>query len=199
MGNSWDYRIQLTDEEESIKDKVLELLYPLNEESTSRMTAYFEEVDEDGDQIEELGTEYDVCDDDECINDMLVNLKLSYPDKKIDYRLYHNNGDHENIERCHQCGKPLNEFLTWVKWEFDYIEDNMTIEDIKSNTFDLIAVFQSFPSIDYEVSGYDLNQKMLGNNEPIERTLKNQKEFKDKVMGLMNHVIKQIESFKTSS
>lgn len=196
MGTSWDYRLQLTDEEEATKDRVLELLYPLNDESSSRMTAYFEEVDEDGYQIEELGTEYDVCDDDECINYMLENLKLSYPDKKIDYRLYHNDGDHENIERCHKCGKPLNEFLKWIKWELDYIEDNMSIEDIKSNAFDLIAVFQSFPSIDYEVSPYALNQKMLGNNEPIERTLKNQKEFKDKVIGIMTYVIKQIESFK---
>lgn len=193
MENSWDYRLQLTDEEEAIKDKVLELLYPLNDESASHMTAYFEEVDEDGDQIEELGTEYDVCDDDNCINDMLENLKLSYPDKKIDYRLYHNDGDHENIKRCHQCGKPLNEFLTWIKQELDYFENNMTIEDIKSNAFDLIAVFQSFPSIDYEVSGYDLNQKMLGNNEPIEGTLKRQKGFKEKVIGLMSHVIKMIE------
>lgn len=197
MKNTWDYRLTLTEEEKSIKEKVLTLLDSFESESVSRMTTYFVEVDDDGDQIEELGTEYDVCDDDICIEGMKADLKLNYPNTKIDHVYNYNDGDHENIERCHQCGKPLNEYMTWISMEIDhYLQDKPTFERLNkypSEVFDLVAIFQSFPSIDEEMGQYQLHQKMLGNTEPFESKIKQQQEFKESVIGLIKHVINEIE------
>lgn len=198
METTRDYRLTLTEEEESIKEKVLTLLNSFESEPASRMTTYFVEVDEDGDQIEEMGTEYDVCDDDTCIKNMAETLSSEYPDKLIDNVFTHNNGDHESIERCNQCGKPLNEFMTWISMELDhYLQNRPTFESLNkypSEVFDLIAIFQSFPSIDEEMGQYQLHQKMLGNTEPFESKIKRQREFKESVIGLMKHVINEIES-----
>lgn len=193
MESKYDYRLKLTDEEESILQKAIELLKPFNNEEVSRMTTYFEEVDEDGDCLEDLDAEYDCCNNDVCIISMSSNLKNEYPEKNISHRFYHNDGDHERIERCQICNKPLNEGMTWISSEFDHYDENKpSYEDIKNYSnisFDLTAVFQSFPSNDEEVSDYALHQKTLGNKEPLISQIKRIDNFKNRVLGLAEHVI----------
>lgn len=199
MESVWDYRLVLTDEERSTLNKAIELLRPFNTQTVSYYTAYFEEVDEDGDCVEDLGSEYDCCDDDTCISEMLQKVKLEYPGININHRLTDNSCDHERIDRCQVCDKPLNEWLTYIRSEFDhYNEHKPSFSDIQDQdnsnaAFDLISIFQSFPSNDEVVSQYELHQKMIGNKEPFDRKMKSIEDFKNSVIGLSNHVINVLE------
>lgn len=135
-----------------IIDKTVSILGKLNTEECSRYTFYFQVGNED-EGYEDLGSEYDTCDDDDCISSMYMSIFESYPNQKINQVLYANDGDHENIGRCNICYKPLNSWLTWVNNESEYfIRESVSFskELIKNNSFNLMAIFQSLPSMDYK-------------------------------------------------
>lgn len=197
METIYDYRIILTDEQRSILDEAIELLRPFNKEDVCHEIAYYESVDEDGDKTDDLDLiEYDTCNNDTCVLATLFELQQEHPKFIIKEWYMDNNSDHENIGSCYRCGRPLNEFLTWIKQEFDHhTENSMKKEDlIESRTaFDVIAMLQSFPSADYSVSEYDLHQKKLGNPIPLQKSIVRQTDFVNSVIDFARNVISELK------
>lgn len=173
--------------EEAIFEKAIQLLEPYNKESIAHMYAYYEEQDEDGDCLEDYGSDHDTCNLTVCIDSKLAELKLEYPNKNIEYRISSKDGDNECIDHCAVCGCPLNEFMTWVKSEFEHhVEHNRTVDDFKNSSiaFDLIAMFQSMPSMDEEPSPHCIATKL----DPY----KDQRDFYAEVVKYAQHVIETL-------
>lgn len=127
----------LTKKQQSILDRAIKLLLPYTKDvSASTWTGYFEEQNEDGDRIGDHDfNDYDVCDNDDCLNKNHEILKSEYPGINIQYRWYQNDGDHDKFEICSVCGRHLNEFLTWINDEIDHhIENSITKENIITPT-----------------------------------------------------------------
>ncbi|MBG0512909.1 hypothetical protein [Elizabethkingia meningoseptica] len=143
-------RIGFSPSVSEIIDDVVILLEEMTEEKESKLTAYFQLGSED-EGFEDLGSEHDTCDDDECIEEMTKSVKEDYPDQNIEISYTHNDGDHDNIGRCQICYKPLNSWLTWVKYESEYFTDEnklWTKDLIENNSFALASIFKSIPSCD---------------------------------------------------
>lgn len=196
METTYDYRKKLTEEQKKIIDKAIELLTPYNKEKVSHEIAYFESVDEDGDKTDDLDLmEYDTCNNDSCVLAVLDELRNEYPKIKIREWYMDNNGDHENIGSCYMCGRPLNEFLTWIGQEFEHHKTESTKKSdfIESRTaFDIIAILQSFPSIDHEIREYHIHQKKLGNPIPLQQELGRQTHFVNEVIDYAKNIIKEL-------
>ena len=80
--------------------------------------------------------------------------------------------DNENIERCYYCETPLNEYLTWICYEFEFFRTECGVKPtknnlnkvkklLKNNYFYLFSIFQSLPSCDYDtVENYEQEKKL---------------------------------------
>ncbi len=154
-------RYELTDEQENIIRKAIEILDKNFDLSSSHYIHYFEINDNS------LSDEYDVCDNDKCVKKMRKNLnkikKTGAFEKGVIKNVYSSNdGDHEDIRCCAICGKPLNEFLTWIKYEFEYFQQiEKSKKVIEEDFFRLFAIFQSVPSCDYQRTPNYENEKEL--------------------------------------
>jgi hypothetical protein len=108
-------------EQQQIKiDRVLEFL---KEYDTLDYDQYKQAIHK-GDDI----LAYWLCDDDECANISIKDLRKDLPKySRLSVERYSNDGDHDSFECCNICGKNLNKYLTWYNDELDYL-----IEEIKS-------------------------------------------------------------------
>src|ERR1700748_178934 len=147
--NTYDYRLILTDKQNEILEKAIDLLEPYDKENVSYDLYYFVDKDENDNEIGDLDLiEYDCCGNIECMEKTLKELKEEYSDHIIDYYNTDNNSDHERIDSCYCCGRPLNGSLTWIKYELEHwLENAILKEHISSrDAFDLRVMLQSMPS-----------------------------------------------------
>ena len=186
-----DYSMKLSEDQKSILEKAVELLEPFNKEECSSFIYFFRENDEDSG--DEIGDE--VCSNDECLSIYMNDLRSQYEGINIYHIHSCNDGDHENIGSCTNCGCPLNQSLTWVKYEFEHhVVNTRKRDDIidSRNAYDLTVIFNSMPSNDCTISGYAIHQNKLGNPVELKKALLNQKKFVTKIVRYASHVIKQL-------
>lgn len=200
MKNEYDYRIILTDEQQTILETAINLLEPFDKENISYGGYFFEDVDEDGNHIADLELmDYDTCNNFECSEKALHEIEKEYPTHNIRRWSWDNDGDHENIETCSQCDRPLNGSLTWIKYEFEhhqeYSTNYLSMTDSR-NAFDIRVMLQSFPSNDHSVGMYAIHQESLGNPGPIKTALKYQSDFTNEVIEFAKLVIDTITNYK---
>lgn len=173
------------------QDKVLRiathLLMPYDKEDVSAYTYYFERPNEKG----EFDREYDTCDSEKCIEESKANIRKNYgKGTRIEHRYYSNDGDHEHIEICSVCYRPLNRYLTWVYNELEYYSNKLSSsKQLKSSrtAFDLTAIFNSMPSCDEKITPYDeLNAVRYKD------ALLSQKKFVKSVVRVADNAIKKL-------
>lgn len=186
-----DYSMKLTDEQQSIIDKAIELIKPFDKEDCSNSLHFFRKKDIDGDEIGE-----ETCDSDECAKIAAKELRKTYGNFNV-FTVYdhYNNGDHERIDSCSVCFRPLNEQLTWVHTEFEHHHEySITKKDLtKSRTaFDVRCILESMPSIDCKIDNYPIHQNSLGNNKPLKEALKRQSDFVSEVIKYAQLIIKYL-------
>lgn len=176
----------LTDKQQSILDKAIELLSPFSKETVSPYTTYFEHQDKNGDCINAL-SDYDICDDDKCFDKTFQELKKAYPRKKIGFATYSNDGDHERFGKCYQCGSYLNEFLTWIGEEIDHhIENTKTKDDLIISAFEITGCLYSMRW------NSDERMSTWTKNNDFDEGIKRQKDFIKKVVDYATHIIKTL-------
>lgn len=171
-----------------IMEKAIELLTPFNKEELDHDICYYQEQDEHEDCVEEFSSEHDTCSNRKCVNEQLEHLKSEYPNKNIAHVWMNNNGDHESFGRCAICDTRLNEWLTWAREEVEHhLEYTTTLNDFKSstNSFELIAIFQSMPTNDYQPSNWCKANK--------ENPYEDQEKFYFKVVDYAKTIIKALE------
>jgi len=183
--------MQMTDKQTQCIKSAIELLKPFNKEDVSSGLVYFRKVKDQ----DELGSEYDCCDNEKCVKETLKYLRKKCKGSRFEDVYTLNDGDHDGIGRCFQCSRPLNEFMTWVQeelshWEGTYLTKKRLWNS--SNSFDLIAMFESMPSMDESMSDYDKHQADIGNYEPWNDTIKDQRLLVKRVVNVAKRVIKNI-------
>jgi len=167
----------LTEEFKNIIELAKEKIEPLINKETSRWTCYFKVKGED------VSSEFDCCDNEKCIKQTKADIRRKYgKGTHVEEVYYDNDGDHEKIETCCQCGKPLNEWLTWCRDELEYLEDNKpwTPEFLKTEGFLIYCILQSSPTMDYDISNHG------NNNSDI---LENREQFFQRILQLAQSVI----------
>lgn len=127
-------------EQQQIKiDRVLEFL---KEYDTLDYDQYKQAIHKGDDMLD-----YWLCDDDECANLSIKNLRKDLPKySRLSVERYSNDGDHDSFEYCNICGKNLNKYLTWYDDELEYlIEEIKSKEDIieESNCFKIVGLLES--------------------------------------------------------
>ena len=127
-------------EQQQLKiDRVLEFL---KEYDTLDYDQYKKAIHKGDDMFD-----YWLCDDDECANISIKNLRKDLPKySRLSVERYCNDGDHDSFECCNICGKNLNKHLTWYDDELDYlIEEIKSKEDIieESNCFKIVGLLES--------------------------------------------------------
>jgi hypothetical protein len=174
---------------ELVIQEAIRMLEPYDKENVSTFTCYFE-----NDDYEAFESEYDTCADEECVKKSKRMLQKRYKDVHVRY--HHNDGDHERFETCSQCGRYLNNHLTWIRSELEHhIQYTRTKDELTKshNVFEISCIFCSFPGSDYKVSEYSKHQEYLGNDEPILSDIRHQKEHINKVFEYAQHVIKMLQ------
>ena len=154
-------RYKLTEKEEIIIDKAVNCLNAKFDCESSEWIYYFEIKDEN------ISSEYNICYSKKCLKEQKKHINGLKKKKELGTDIEKgwikevassNDSDHEEILRCSVCEKPLNEFLTWIKYEFQYFQecdiDNDNSEALKkiinNNYFELFVIFQSMPSCDFQ-------------------------------------------------
>lgn len=148
--DSWNI-LYFSSEVDEIVKKTTEILEKLNNKEHASLYGYYLEYGNEEEGFEYLGFEYQTCDNEKCIREVVKEAQENYPNSDIrevysDYCF-----DNDSIERCSNCDKPLNDYLTWVENEASYfIYDNKywDKELIKANAFCLYVIFRSIPSCD---------------------------------------------------
>lgn len=173
--------MKITEEQQEIVNKAINLLEKYDKEEYSGISYYF--TDENDDNIDE-DEDYNCCDKNECIERSEKELK------KLGYKnpiLNPMGSDYDRIYHCYNCNNPLNESLTWIEQELDHhVEFNINKKNLqKSRTaFEVRVMFESFPSIDYEISEYAKSHP-----EQMKKEIKWQKDFVDRVINYAKQVI----------
>jgi len=188
-----DYSMKLTDEQQAIISKAVELIKPYDKENCSFSLHYFKKKDCDGDEIGE-----ETCDNEECAKEAAKQLRKIYGNFNV-YTEYdhYNNGDHESISSCCICGRPLNEQLTWIDSEFEHHQHySITKEDLTESrtAFDVRCILEAMPTVDCSISQYCIHQNNLGNDKPLKEALKRQSEFVDEVVKYAGLVVEVLTS-----
>lgn len=131
--------------------------------------------------------EYDCCADEDCLEEQLENLKEKYPNSEIEYIYSDNDSDHDRVEICTICDSFLNDTMTWVEAEMDYISENKpyTVEFIKDNAFVINSILNSQPSNDCEIGNYTLKK----DGEELESAYQLQLDFFNEILELSNFVM----------
>jgi hypothetical protein len=158
-----DYYTEFSDEFKKLIESAKEKLFPFAEKTlndTSGITIYFT-IDDDE------YSEYDCCDNDECEQAALNQIKEDHPNGWVEVYCVSNNSDYDSIRKCTYCGRLLSDYLTWVKFELQDIEecDEYNKEYFKSHTGDAVSIYiilDSIPSVDVQFTAY---QRLHGLNE----------------------------------
>ena len=131
--DSYDYDLRFSKGQQIVIDAAITALEPFNKEDLSTEIVYFETQDEEGIATDKIDfSEYDCCGSHKCVDKTLKELRRKYPNERIEEVYYRNDGDHNNINRCYQCSRPLNESLTWIDQEFEHHEEySTTLRDLK--------------------------------------------------------------------
>lgn len=175
------YSARFTDEFKKLIESAREKIEPFSKKEISRYTYYFEVKDE------EVSGEFDCCDDEKCIKQTKADIREQYGKwTNVEEVYYDNDGDHENIEVCCQCGKPLNEWLTWCNSELEYIEENKpwTPEFLKEQGFLIHCIFQSSPTMDCDISNYSKND-----SDRLGKALETREQFFQRIGNLAQCII----------
>lgn len=178
--------ITLTEPEREIINQAIKLISPFDKEDVSAYTFYYEV------KGEEVGREYDTCNCKQCIKLSKNKIRKNYGKytRVVDV-LFHNGGDHENIESCSICFKPLVESLTWIANEFDHHKEHtLNAESMKDsrNAFDIRVILESFPSNDHKLSEYSMN-----NHDAYARHKGYRDDFKNSVIAYAQKVIDNLK------
>jgi hypothetical protein len=184
--------MEISKEQQKIIDKAVKMLKPFVKESPSYCLYYFRES-EGGDDL----SDYDCCDSKKCYSKTEKELKKRHPDLEMTYS--HNDGDHDKIGSCYQCGKPLNRQLTWVGEEFNHHSENsITKRDLKRSrtAFDVICMLEAMPSQDRTISQYSKHQNDLGNPKPLQEQMQGQVDFVNKMVEYAETVIRVLRKRK---
>ena len=179
-----NYSPRFTDEFSKLIESAKEKIGPFSKEEISQWTYYFKVEDK------EVSGEFDCCDDEKCIKQSKADIREIYgKGTHIEEVYYDNNGDHESIKICCQCNKPLNEWLTWCDSELEYIEQckPWTPEFIKDEGFLIHCIFQSNPTMDYDISEYAKN-----NIDKLKSALNSREQFFQRIGKLAKYVIENI-------
>lgn len=162
---------EINEDQQKILDKAIKLLEKYDKVDVSDYICYFVVSEND---YSEIGSQYDCCDYPECMEATLKELKKDYPD--CNYLYQYNNNDYDTFNLCYQCGRRLNDTLTWIEYEFNHHSTtNQTKKDfqISSVAFEIRVIFESMPSIDF--------------------AKQDQKDFIIKVVDYANIVISELE------
>lgn len=176
--NYWPY---FTDEFNNLINSAKEKIEPFINSKVSRYTYYFKVKGED------VSSEFDCCDNEKCIKQAKADIRRQYgKGTNVEEVYYHNDGDHDRIEICCQCGKPLNEWLTWCEQELEYLEEQKwTVEFLKDEAFLIHCILQSSPTLDYNISDYAKHQ----GGEILEKALKYREQFFGRIEKLVKAII----------
>jgi len=181
-----DYNMKISEEQQVTLNKAIELLKKYDKQKVTDWIYYFVASDENR---EEISSEYDCCDNPECYEKTLKEIRKEIP--ACVYLYQDNNNDHENINYCYQCNTALNDSLTWVCWELDHIEESdFTKENLQDSAaaFEFRVIFEAMPTCDCEISGYTKTHL-----EELPAALKRQSDFVTKVVGYAQKVIECLE------
>lgn len=176
------YLTRFTDEFQELINKAQNKIKPYSSKETSRWTYYFKVKDE------EVSSDFDCCDNEDCIKQSKSEIRKVYgKGTHVEECYYDNDGDHENIELCSQCSKPLNEWLTWCDSELEYIEQckPWNIQFIKDEGFLIYCIFQSSPTQDNAISEYHKHQK----GDILIKALEQREQFFQRIGELANFII----------
>jgi hypothetical protein len=134
----------------------------------------------------------DCCTNPECIEQSIKDIRASYGDDvDIEQCATDNLGDHDSIEICTQCGRPLNIWLTWCEGVLEELEFNKPWTPeylLKDEVFYVYAVLLSNttgPTSDCEVSGYAKSQ----GGEILDKALQEREQFFQRVGQLAQAVL----------
>lgn len=184
-GSNYDrFRVELSREFEALRVKAIELLYPFAEKElndVSRNTVYFKVKND------EVSSEFDCCDNEKCIERSKKAIRKSYgKGTHVEECWSFNDGDHDDLETCYECGKHLNTQLTWVEHEFEYIKENeLTKEFIISEAFVLYCILEAIPSNDHDLNTWSIQEYINGNTLYVDLRA----EFYENLMDLSYSVV----------
>jgi hypothetical protein len=171
----------ITEEFEELIDLAKKKIEPFSHKEISRDIYYFRVRDE------EVSSEFDCCDDEKCVKEAKKAIREQYgKGTHVEECYSDNDGDHENIETCSVCGKPLNEYLTWCKYELEILEEHKpwTIDFIKEEGFTISVILESIPTMDYDISGYARHQ----GGEILQEALQQREDFFQRILLLVQVV-----------
>lgn len=175
------YHLRPTDEQWHLLNQAMELLKPFDKEERVISMCYFTNKDN-----EEFVSNY-CCGAITCVEEAKKDIRRSYGNRKIIKENYTNTlSDYESFDRCCICESYFNEFLTWIDQEFDHHETNsISVDDFKNSqtAYELRGIYHSLHwNCDNQISGYDKSQYSLGNDKPLNDTLKRQQALIDRVV-----------------
>lgn len=177
-----NYLPRLTEEFEKLIDLAKEKIDPFSNKEISQYTYFFEV------KGEEVSSEFDCCDDEKCIKQAKKAIREQYgKGTHIEERYYDNDGDHECIETCNVCGKPLNQWLTWCGSELEYLEQNKpwNAQFLADEGFLIGCILDSTPTMDCDISGYAKHQ----GGKILEDALQSREDFFQRIGELAQSVI----------
>lgn len=181
----WNYLPYLTDDFQELIKKAIERIQPFVKDDLVDDIYYFE--------CEEIDlSEYDCCTETKCLEQTKKDIAESIGGIEFNPVYYANDGDHEQIEVCYNCGNPLNEWLTWGQMELERLEqfkEDWNADFFKRDAFFIHSLLQSMPTMDCNISEYSKHQKSLGNTEPIEKSLRYRQEYFERVKHLCDAIL----------
>ena len=181
--NSWgiNYIPHLTGEFRELIESAKDKIESYSKKEISGNVTYFKVKDE------EVSSEFDCCDNEKCIKQAKSDIRKRYgKGTHVEECWCDNDVDHESIEICSQCGKPLNEWLTWCESELEYLEENKwTAEFLKDEAFLIHCILHSSPTHDYSISGYAKYQK----GDILTKALESREQFFQRILELVRCII----------
>lgn len=179
-----NYRPGLTEEFKKLINLAKEKIKPFSNKEISRFTYYFKVKGED------VLSEFDCCDNKNCIKEAKKAIRQQYgKGTHIEECYSDNDGDHESIETCCVCGKPLNEWLTWCNSELEYLEleENKpwNAQFLSNEGFVIGVILNSTPTMDNDISGYAKYQR----GKILEDALQSREDFFQRIGQLGQSVI----------
>jgi len=177
------YSARFSDEFEKLIESAIEKIKPFSKKEISRWTYYFIVNDE------EVSGEFDCCDNENCIKQTKADIRKQYgKGTHVEEVCYSNDGDHESIDTCCQCGKPLVGWLTWCDDELKYLEQckPWTTEFLKDEGFLIHCILQSSPTMDCSISDYAKYQ----GGDILKKALESREQFFQRIGNLAQCIIK---------
>jgi hypothetical protein len=182
----WNLGTYPTDEFRELLDKAVSIIEPFVKETSSDHLVYYKVKDDD------VG-EFDTCENKKCITVAKQKIRQEYGKyTRVSEEWSPNDGDHEDIGRCWNCGRPLNEFVTWCRSELEYLEGEypMSREFIYKEAFLIHSILISSPTSDCPLSRH----KNYSPSPVPPESLNRREQFFQRVVQLAQSVIITAES-----